>query len=196
MQEHLFARLGVGRGEMTFWPEKRRNAGLATRTAEGGLVQFEGAFLNDGSEDCMGGHGVYGTVTGFLKVLRSLLRNDGVLLRPETVGMMFEPQLDGECRVALQEYLRGPWGFYVVGEVTPELEVSWGLGGMLHLQDDVGRRRRGTLRWGGICNTFWSIDPAADLALVFATQVIPPGDKLAEEMISAVEHGVNEMATN
>jgi len=50
--------------------------------------------------------------------------------------------------------------------------------------------RQGTLYWGGIANTFWSIDREADLALTFGTQVMPPGDLQTTEMITAVELAV------
>ena len=62
------------------------------------------------------------------------------------------------------------------------------------MEDDIGRRKKGTLNWGGAANTFWTIDRDADLALTFGTQVIPPGDRKVGKMITQVEVGMYELA--
>ncbi|KAK0319753.1 hypothetical protein LTR82_009088 [Friedmanniomyces endolithicus] len=150
--------------------------------------------LNTGSTDCFGGHGGFSSMSDYLLVQHSILANDGKLLKPETVEMMFQPQLQAGSKRDLMAFMASPSGAYVIGEWAPGLDLDWGLGGMLVMRDDVGRRKKGTLSWGGMTNPFWLIDREAGLALTFGTQVFPPGDKRVEGMISAAEYGVYEMA--
>jgi CubicO group peptidase (beta-lactamase class C family) len=196
MKENIFKPLGIER--ITFWPYendklKDRVPALTTRTPEGKLVLHTEPFINTGTTDCFGGHGAYGTMEDYLKVQRSILANDGKILKPETVEMMFTPQLSPESKKALNEFRAGPYGAMVIGENDPSIEADWGLGGIIFLQDDQGRRKKGTLNWGGIANCFWIIDREADLALTFGTQVLPPGDKPTSQTITQVEVGVYEM---
>ena len=184
---------------ITFWPYqhpelKDKIPGLAQRTPDGHLVLSNEPFINHDSTDCFGGHGGFATMGDYLKVQRSILANDGKLLKPETVKMMFTPQLSPEAKKSLQEFLHSPLASMIPGEVKPGLECDWGLGGLLFVEGDKGRRKSGSLNWSGMANCWWIIDPEADLALTFGTQVLPPGDKGVKEMISAVEFGVYEKA--
>lgn len=185
---------------ITFWPDnnvelKDRVPGLTVRAPEGKLVPFTQPFINTGSKDCFGGSGAYATMQDFLKVQHSILANDAKLLKSATVEMMFQPQLSPESKHALNDWLSySPMAHMMIGEFKPEIECNWGLGGILFMQDDMGKRKQGTLSWGGIANSFWVIDPAAGLALTFGTQVLPPGDKPTEAMISAAELAVYEKA--
>ncbi|KAK0825061.1 hypothetical protein LTR73_007348 [Friedmanniomyces endolithicus] len=195
--KRLFEPLGAT--SITFWPDrnpalKDRVLGIAVRTAEGKLIANTEPTLNTGSTDCFGGHGGFSSMSDYLLVQHSILANDGKLLKPETVEMMFQPQLQAGSKRDLMAFMASPSGAYVIGEWAPGLDLDWGLGGMLVMRDDVGRRKKGTLSWGGMTNPFWLIDREAGLALTFGTQVFPPGDKGVEGMISAAEYGVYEMA--
>ncbi|KAK5136658.1 hypothetical protein LTR08_002311 [Meristemomyces frigidus] len=198
MRQHMWAPLDIT--DITFWPDASagltaRVPGLTTRTAEGTLAPWTLPFLNTYSTDCFGGHGAYASLAAFLKVQHSILANDGKLLKPETVELMFQPQLSAASAQALGDFMRtSPMAAMMIGEFKPDIACDWGLGGVLFLQDDVGKRKKGTLSWGGMANCFWTIDREAGLALTFGTQVLPPGDKGVEGMISAVEVGVYEMA--
>ncbi|KAK1811698.1 hypothetical protein LTR12_013915 [Friedmanniomyces endolithicus] len=195
--KRLFEPLGAT--SITFWPDrnpdlKDKVLGIAVRAADGKLIANTEPTLNTGSTDCFGGHGGFSTMSDYLLVQHSILANDGKLLKPETVEMMFQPHLQAGSKSDLMAFMASPMGAYVIGEWTPGLDLDWGLGGMLVMRDDVGRRKKGTLSWGGMTNPFWLIDREAGLALTFGTQVFPPGDKGVEGMISAAEYGVYEMA--
>jgi CubicO group peptidase (beta-lactamase class C family) len=185
---------------ITFFPDQRPGGTskvpqLTVRTPDGKLAPFTDPFITTGVKDCFGGHGNYATMQDYLKVQRSILANDGKLLKPETVELMFKPQLTPESAKALNTFVTtSPLAALFIGEYRKDIELNWGLGGILFMQDDNGRRKKGTLNWGGMANPFWLIDREADLALTFGTQVLPPGDKGVEEMISAVEYGVYEAA--
>ena len=197
MKKHIFEPLGTT--TITFFPYanpalKDKVPALTTRNPEGTLVLHTEPFINTGSKDCFGGHGAYATMQDYLKIQRSLLANDGKLLKPETVETMFTPQLSPESKAGLKAWRKSPYGAFAIGENDPGIEADWGLGGILFLEDDRGRRKKGTLNWGGVSNTFWLIDREADLAVTFGTQVLPPGDKATGETITEVEVGVYEMA--
>ncbi|KAK4561290.1 hypothetical protein LTR86_004607 [Recurvomyces mirabilis] len=193
MQENMWKPMGLK--NITFWPDKHlgmadRIPQLTIRGPDGKLAPHNAPTLNTGSVDCFGGHGIYATMSDYLAVQRSILANDGKLLKPETVDMMFQPQLNDAEQKALMAFMASPYGASIIGEWKPKLELNWGLGGILLMQDDEGRRKKGTLSWGGMVNPFWLIDREADLALTFGTQVLPPGDSMVSEMISAIEYNL------
>lgn len=197
MQKHIRQPLGLS--TITFWPDKHeglkeRIPQLTMRNPEGALEAYNGPTINDGLTGCFGGHGAYASMSDYSKVLQSLLANDGKLLQPSTRDQMFQPQLNAVERQGLMDFMASPYGASVIGEWKAGLDLSWGLGGVLLMQDDEGRRKKGTLSWGGMTNPFWMIDPQADLALAWGTQVLPPGDKGVKEMISAVEFDLYKRA--
>jgi len=196
MQEHIFRPLGIT--GITFWPEKTLGASALQKIPELVVRRSDGTYgpntkktLNTASTDCFGGHGAYAQLGDYIKVQRSLLANDGVLLSPATADELFKPQIGAQPAAVLNYFSEA---LPIVGEVNPDIEVSYGLGGMVFLADDVGRRRKGTLSWGGLVNPFWIIDREAGIALTVGFQVLPTGDKGVVEMTSACERAVYKMA--
>ncbi|PNS21796.1 hypothetical protein CAC42_394 [Sphaceloma murrayae] len=197
MATNLWPALGVK--DFAFFPARRpdmqgRQAGMTARDeGSGRVVDFGGPLLNEGSKDCFGGHGGYSTVEEYVKVLASILRNDGKLLKKETVDMMFQPQLSEGSKKALKQTLDTPEiAKMFIGDFPEPEQYNWGLGGILMERDNEGRRKKGTLIWSGLPNCFWFIDREAGVCGVFGTQVIPPGDSKVEETIKAFEFDVNE----
>lgn len=195
MASHLWQPLGIT--GITFWPEKNpelrdKVPGTVVRTPDGKLVPYTEDNLNTHSVDCYGGHGAYAKMSDYLKVLQSLLANDGKLLKPETVDMMFQPQLGEGSTKALNAFKEN-FGGMLIGEIVNEIPVNYGLGGMLFMADDVGRRKKGSMSWGGIVNPFWLVDREAGIALTFGTQVMPPGDPGCKEMTGVAERAIYEM---
>lgn len=132
----------------------------------------------------------------YITFLSSLLANDGKLLRPESVDELFKPQLTAEQAKSLKDYFNSAMGAFFIGEFfMDKYRHDWSFGGALCVQAyEDGRRKTGTVAWGGVANTFWSLDREGGLALSFGTQVIPPGDGFCREVISIVEKAVFEMA--
>ncbi|KAI7547258.1 beta-lactamase family protein [Hortaea werneckii] len=198
MRENMFRLVGV-KG-ITFWPEqnpdlKGKVPQMTTRTSDGNLAPSTEPSINAGKTDCFGGHGAYGTIRDYLKIQHSILANDGKLLKPETVEAVFTPQLSSESAKSLNWFMKNhPMSKFMVGEYNPDVELDWGLAGILFLKDDIGKRKKGTLHWSGMANCFWVIDRDADLAYTFGTQVLPPGDEPTRQMISTFELGVYEKA--
>jgi len=143
---------------------------------------------------CFGGQGIYSSMPDYLTFLLSILRNDGKILPAALVNDIFTPQLHGAASDAIWNSLQSPTGNSAAGEICPDIPFNWGLGGLLFMADDVGRRKKGTISWGGLTNCFWSIDRENGLALAFGTQLLPPGDKRCEGVISEVERAVTALA--
>ena len=166
---------------------------LVKRTESGALVPDNDTNINTLSTDCFGGHGVYAKLSDYIAVLHSLLANDGKLLKPESVDEMFLPQLGVGSQEALTRFVRSYNGM-LIGEFDDGIPVQHGLGGLIFLEDDEGRRKKGTMSWGGLVNPFWLIDREAGVASTFGTQVMPPGDPACKEITGIVERAVYRMA--
>ena len=194
-KKHFWEPLGIK--DITFWPseesKKARVPQLCMRSPEGKLVPFDGDTIMTHCTDCFGGHGLYANMADYLKVLQSILANDGKLLKPESVEELFKPQLGQDSASALNEFI-GAWHTMIPGEWNPEIKTSYALGGIVFLEDDVGRRKKGTLSWGGLFNPFWIVDRESDLAYCFGTQVLPPGDAGCKEMSAVAERAVYKMS--
>jgi hypothetical protein len=84
-----------------------------------------------------------------MKVLHAVLKNDGTLLKRETVGDMFQPQLSGQSQVALLKVMSSPDGNTMTGELPEGTKRDWRLGGLSVMQDLEGWKIKGTMTWGG-----------------------------------------------
>lgn len=161
MQKHIWTPLGIK--DITFYPEKRadmkdRRPAQTMRdpAGNGTVVHYGGPTINHGTEACLGGQGAYASMPEYLKVLHSILRDDGKILKPETVKTMFEPQLTRESKASLDKIRKMPehWSA-IVGRFPDEVDLDWGLGGILTMTDDAGWRNKGTMAWSGLPNLFW-----------------------------------------
>jgi len=210
----------VGAESITFWPEKNasikeRLCAITVRAAEGqSVVPYEGPSISHGVTDCMGGQGGHASMPDYLRILHSLLKDDGKLMKPETLEQFFSPQLSKDSRKALDELRTRPaeWQM-MVGHFPPHIGLDWGLGGILTTEPDEVWRGKGTLLWSGVYNLTWVsawfreetfqvanvafqfVDRATGLCGCFGTQVLPPGDMAVEEVIVAWEKAMYEMAT-
>jgi len=162
MREHIWTPLGIK--DMTFFPSQKdagfraRMMGLTIRDPQGSrrAVDYAGPTINTGLTDCCGGQGVYGTMGEYVKVLHSLLVDDERLLSKATTEQLFSPQLTDAARGFLNGLKERPevWGSFV-GKFPKEIELDWGLGGILTRDRDEGWRREQTLMWSGWPNLFW-----------------------------------------
>lgn len=111
--------------------------------------------LND-AETCMGGQGLYGAGSDVIKVLGSLAANDGKILKPETVEMMFQSQLSDSARKSMRELMRTELGHTYYGCNTPiEKERDYGFDGLLLVEGVDGWFGNNTMQWGGGINSAW-----------------------------------------
>ncbi|KAF7973516.1 hypothetical protein HWV62_3458 [Athelia sp. TMB] len=200
MQQHIWDPLGIQ--DLTFHLEKKERvqqnrAEMTERIAEsGGLAKGKNLFCPERISFGMGGAGLWGSAPEYLKVLTSLLRDDGKLVKSETLAEMFKPQLSPASKDHWMKALERPEGRAAfTGNLNVGLDLDWGLGGKYALEDiPEGRRKKGSLSWGGLPNLYWWIDPTAGIAGLYASQVIPTGDKLSTEMFAEFEKDVYRQA--
>lgn len=106
--------------------------------------------------DGYGGAGLYSTTGDFIRLLTALMRNDGTLLKQDTVPQMFLSQIKPESSAALS-FLMGVdmfRGLFAMGLDTG-LSWSYGFGGILVNEECPGKLSKGSLTWCGLTNTIW-----------------------------------------
>lgn len=167
---------------------KARLAKMSIRKPDGTLQQGDRPYPDPAAED-VGGAGLYTSVSDYVKLLGDLLKDDPVILKRQTVDQMFTPQFaDGSA--AKTSLLQNS---QLIGAMTGSEHfgegLSFGLGGVLSLEDH-GAMRRGSLAWGGMPNMVWFLNRDAGVAGIYATQLLPPGDpaasKLANQFIECI----------
>lgn len=75
-------------------------------------------------KDCLGGERAYAVdLTDYLKVMRSILLDDGVLLNSETAALMFQPQLPMDAaRAGFRKAMEDPG--WAVGDFLGPMSMS------------------------------------------------------------------------
>ncbi|KAF2133094.1 beta-lactamase [Dothidotthia symphoricarpi CBS 119687] len=134
------------------------------------------------AKDDFGGAGLFGTAEDYIKLLKSILRDDGKLLTSQTVQRMFTPSLEGNAEISLHNCLSIPnlATLMIPGEpaVGSPDAGTWnhGLGGLIGLHESEDGFKPGWLQWVGGPNLKWWIDRGSGTCGIFATQLFPPGE--------------------
>ncbi|EPE24881.1 beta-lactamase/transpeptidase-like protein [Glarea lozoyensis ATCC 20868] len=123
------------------------------------------------------GAGLYGAPLDYQKLLHSLCVGDEKILENATLDLMFQDHLAPAAKTAFEATLEVKELRAVYG-VREGQKVSWGIGGMVYLEDVEGGRRKGTMNWGGYPGLFWFCDRVSGVSGVLASQIIPPGDEV------------------
>jgi len=165
------------------------------------------SYLSSQVDDDFGGGGAYCSAPDFAKILSSLCRNDGKLLRPYIVNEMFRPQLGPEARARVQSFftIKQINDIFTGGlpQTNQMLPLDWGLGGMLVMGDvpsgpgfgHSGRRRsKGSMFWAGLPNLYWWMDRQSGVSGFYASQLLPQGDPRSVELFGEFEEWVYEKA--
>ena len=139
----------------------------------------------------MGGGGLYGTIGDYARFVRMILNRGKAggpqILKPETVETMSTNQM-GDCRVCMLKTAMPPLSNDA--EFFPGMPKTWGLSFMINTERAPTGRNPGSLAWAGLANTFFWIDPVAGIGGVYASQVLPFGDKKALPLFFAFEKAV------
>ncbi|SEA01454.1 serine hydrolase domain-containing protein [Rubrimonas cliftonensis] len=174
LAERVFAPCGMT--STAFTPTSQmltRRASLHQRRADGSLKPLDVAPLAD-PEVHMGGGGLYGTATDYIRFIRMWL-NDGMgdagrVLRPETVAMAARNGL-GDRRIgALPAVIPA---LTREAEFFPGLPKSWGLSFMINDAPAPTGRPAGALAWAGLANLYYWIDRENGVGGFWATQILP-----------------------
>lgn len=161
MKTYIWGPLGIN--DMVFHLRGRpdleeRIADLSIRHPNGdGTVSYVDdimGFKRD-VDDAMGGGGVFGTAPEYMKVLQSILADDGVLLKSASINELFKPQLSTESQQSLMKLTEDPVINIQARGVPLGTMKNWSLGGILIQEDLPGWWRKNTLGWGGLPNLTW-----------------------------------------
>lgn len=170
---------------------KSRLVTNSARTENGVLVPFPINIGGGAGEFISGGGGMSGTASDYLRFVRMLLNGgslDGVrVLNAGTVAEMSRNQI-GTLRAGVMETTMPAMSARV--EWFPEMIAGWGLGFMINPEAGADGRAAGSLAWAGICNTYYWLDPASDVAAVLLMQMLPFGDPGALAVLGAFERAV------
>ncbi|MFW8593121.1 serine hydrolase domain-containing protein [Cribrihabitans neustonicus] len=132
-----------------------------------------------------GGGGLTGTIGDYMR-FAEMLRcrgacDGGHILSPGTVDFMMQNHLPGEIAAM------GPQSF----AEQPMEGMGFGLGGAVVLNPARARcpGSVGDFSWGGMASTFFWVDRALDLSVVFLTQLAPSSSYPARPELKALVHG-------
>ncbi|KAJ5166271.1 beta-lactamase [Penicillium canariense] len=191
MQRRIFDPLGIKDGQ--FFPVTRED--LRARMVDlnpddpeglGSAVLGGSGDMNKRTRGDFGGHGLFLPGNDYIKILRSLLANDGTLLKPATVDNMFQHHLGPQATASHQAALASPMGVFFRVGIEPDMKAGHGLGGLLLCQDVDGWYGDRTLTWGGGLTFAWFIDRKNDLCGVGAVQAAVPTDNAVVSSLKQV----------
>jgi methyl acetate hydrolase len=191
-RQHILDPLGLKDTAFILSPEQRqREASAHRRGPNASLVAQSMEPLQGDRKSFSGGGGVYSTAPDYLTLIRALLCGgslDGVrILQPETVALMGENQI-GDIAAGVMKSTAPNASNDV--DFFPGISLRWGFGHMINMQGVPQGRGPGSLTWGGLLNTYYWIDPAARIAAVFMTQVLPFADRRSLQVCRQFERGV------
>lgn len=205
MKKYIFDPLHMT--DTTFRPLQRKD--LMDRMCPRVARQEDGSLKMDSMEqfpviepvDDAGGGGIYTTAADYVKVLESLLRNDGKILDPLSVDCLFQPELSIKEDLAnqydsiaanqrLQKSLNQTGAGSVLngwawdGDVLKgqQVNLNHSLGGLVAVDGVPGTAGRGLLCWYGLPNCFWWIDRQRGTCGFYGSQIFPHGDRKTAEL--------------
>ncbi len=189
LSEHVTGPLGMV--DTHFNPDaaqRPRAASLYLRN-EGGLAPMPIEIGGGPNVEVLsGGGGLYSTAPDYMRFLQMLL-NGGALgssriLSDATVVQLTQNHV-GDLRAGRMESvvpsLAGVFDMY------PQMDTKWSLGFLINPDTGPHGRSAGSLSWAGIANCYYWLDPAADIAGVLMTQLLPFGDAGVLDALGALE---------
>lgn len=134
----------------------RKRAGMTFRNSDGTLTPGPHQARDIGAAICSGGSGLYGTGEDYARVLAELVNDGGILLQPETVKIMFSPQLPDPkyLQEAFDQSFNSPMRMAPNWE-DPKAPVQYGLSFLINVHKTSSGRAAGSAQWSGAANTYW-----------------------------------------
>jgi methyl acetate hydrolase len=191
LRDHMFTPLGMNdTGFKISDAMRKRLVGMHARGEDGALatIPFE---LEQAPEFHMGGGGLYGTASDYIKFTQMILNkgrgNGNQLLKPETVALMGQNNI-GDLTMGKLTTAIG-WATNDV-DLYPDIVKKWGLSFLINTAKTPEGRSAGSLAWAGLANTYFWIDPVRNVAGVILMQLLPFADKNCLEAFGGFERGV------
>ncbi|GME32122.1 putative beta-lactamase-related protein [Neofusicoccum parvum] len=143
--------------------------------------------------DDFGGGGLSGSAASLLAVYAAVLREDPRLaIRPATLREIWTPQL--ATTHGLESIENVDPG--ALCGVPRGAAITYGLGGLVNLEDVAGRRRARSVAWSGMRNYYFWIDFESGVAGLQAMHMLPCGDERTVELLERFEEAVYMAAEN
>lgn len=137
-----------------------------------------------------GGTGLYSTAPDYLRLLRLFLGGgilDGRrLLSTEGIAAITRNQIGDLKAEPQQKALAERSNDFIFMDGSQR----FGFGVLIETRDGAAGRSAGTFSWGGIFNTYFWVDPRADLAVVLLMQTSPFADPQSMALLESFERGV------
>lgn len=150
--------------------------------------------FNPTSKGHFGGHGLFMSVVSYTKVLRSLLADDGRVLKSRSIKELFSDQLSPLARQSYEQANQGPIGDRLRCGIAGNVKLGHSLAGVVVMEDIDGWFGEGTVTWGGGQTLAWFIDRKNDLCAVGAIQAkIEVDEKAVTELKQAFRVGMYEI---
>jgi methyl acetate hydrolase len=139
------------------------------------LYELPGRIPETNVQSYKGGGGMFSSPGDYSTLLACLL-NDGLLrdvriLKKETVDEMFKHQIEGINMDISDNYFLPGFCCDFRGLIKPT--SNWGLAGLIDTETTSYGRKKGTLLWGGVMNTYWFVDRESGIAASIYTQHLP-----------------------
>ena len=191
LHDHLFVPLGMNdTGFKIGDSQRQRLVAMHARGEDGSLapIPFE---LDQDPEFHMGGGGLYGTASDYIKFTQMILnkgRGNGIqVLKPETVAMMGQNHIGDLNMTKMTSAVA-----FATNDVDlyPDIEKKWGLSFLINSARTSEGRSAGSLAWAGLANTYFWIDPARNISGVILMQVLPFADRKCLEAFAGFEHAI------
>lgn len=196
LTDELFAPLGMNETRFTVpRAAKDRFAALYTPLAgdsfdlsavgasENTLRQVDGAAASPfyTSNTHSGGGGLVGTIDDYLKFAEMLRAGGKGILSPHTISFMMRNHLGGDIASM------GPSSF----AEQPMKGTGFGIGGSIVLAPGLTGvpSSEGDFAWGGMASTFFWVDRARDMSVIFFTQLMPSSAYPTRAQLKALVHG-------
>ncbi|KAJ9143001.1 Beta-lactamase [Pleurostoma richardsiae] len=145
-----------------------------------------------------GGGGLYSTAEDYIKVIESLLLDDGKLLPSKLVSELCWPQLppspELQARLARND---DPVVLVKESGVRDVADVKWSfsLGGQVALDPIPNKCGPGTMIWSGLPNCFWWLDRDSGTAGFYGSQMFPSADSVTQTLNAQFQKGIYELAS-
>ncbi|WP_029145170.1 serine hydrolase domain-containing protein [Microbacterium luticocti] len=190
--ERIYAPCGMRSTSFDVSPAMRERLATVYRRQRDGSIVPTKVSPPDVPELDMGGQGLFSTVPDLLALLRVWLGDGmgahGRVLQAATVAWAVQ----GAPGVEVTPLPSAIPALTREADFFPGARKSWAYSFLRNDDDVPGGRRAGSLTWAGLANVFYWIDRSSGIAAVWATQLLPFFDPVAEQGVAAFEHAVYE----
>jgi methyl acetate hydrolase len=191
LAENICQPLGMHDSAFTLSPSMRARLASVHQRGNDGSLQPTAMELPQEPEFHMGGGGLYSTAQDYLAFTQMFLHrgtfNGNQIVRPETVALMSQNHIEDlhvtEMKTAAPSASHD-------ANFWPGMACKWGLSFLINPERTPQGRSPGSLAWAGLANTFFWIDPSAQVTGVYLTQILPFFDPKAIGLFQAYETAV------